>query len=173
MKYADIIANDIVNGENVSVSLFVQGCHKHCPGCFNQETWNFDSGKDIYIYDLIDKIKELLVANGVQRNFSILGGEPFAPENRTIVAHITHLIREAFPDIKIWIWTGYTFEELEMEHSPHIDETLVYADVLVDGPYIESERDLSLPYRGSRNQRIIKLDNFSKLRYNILKEKEL
>jgi len=157
MRYADIIANDVVNGEGISVSLFVQGCHKHCPGCFNQETWDFNGGKEIYSLDLLNQILNLLQANGIERNFSILGGEPFIEENLIEVATFIQIIRDVHPNIKIWVWTGYTIEELQAMNNSYINEILDNINVLVDGPYIEAERDLSLPHCGSRNQRVIKL----------------
>jgi len=157
MRYADIIANDVVNGEGISVSLFVQGCHKHCPGCFNQETWDFNGGKEIYSLDLLNQILNLLQANGIERNFSILGGEPFIEENLIEVATFIQVIRDVHPNIKIWVWTGYTIEELQAMNNSYINEILDNINVLVDGPYIEAERDLSLPHCGSRNQRVIKL----------------
>ncbi|MCC8068695.1 MAG: anaerobic ribonucleoside-triphosphate reductase activating protein [Ruminococcus sp.] len=157
MRYADIIANDVVNGEGVSVSLFVQGCHKHCPGCFNSETWDFNGGKEIYSLDLLNQILNLLQANGIKRNFSILGGEPFAEENLIEVATFIQVIRDVHPNIKIWVWTGYTIEELQAMNNSYVNEILDNINVLVDGPYIEAERDPSLPHCGSRNQRVIKL----------------
>ena len=157
MRYADIIANDVVNGEGVSVSLFVQGCHKHCPGCFNSETWDFNGGKEIYSLDLLNQILNLLQANGIERNFSVLGGEPFVEENLIEVATFIQVIRDVHPNIKIWVWTGYTIEELQAMNNSYVNEILDNINVLVDGPYIEAERDLSLPHCGSRNQRVIKL----------------
>ena len=157
MRFADIIENDVVNGEGVCVSLFMQGCEKHCSGCFNPDTWDFEGGKEVSSFDLANYIIELLNTNGVQRNFSILGGEPLHPKNRQETLFIIQIIRHVYPDIKIWIWTGYTIEELKAMNDKVINEILDNINVLIDGPYIEAKRDLSLPYCGSYNQRIIKI----------------
>lgn len=157
MRYAGIIENDVVNGEGVCVSLFTQGCHLRCKGCFNQETWDFKGGIEEDTKLLTYKIMCLIQKNGIQRNFSILGGEPLCLENRTSIGFIVKHIRKRFPDIKIFLWTGYIIEDLIKKNDLYINEILKATDYLIDGPYIEKERDITLKWRGSRNQRIINL----------------
>lgn len=148
MKYAQIRKMDISNGEGIGVSLFVQGCRFACKNCFNQETWDFNGGKEFtlndysYLFSLCNKpyIKRL----------SILGGEPLAPENITDVTIISQLFKEQFPDKKLWIWTGYTFEDYVKDK-----EITKYADMIVDGRFIEELKDFNLKFKGSSNQRII------------------
>lgn len=155
-KYAGLIKNDIANGEGVCVSYWVQGCPHHCPGCHNPETWDFDGGLE-QPWDLLKQIKEAIRANGIQRNFSILGGEPLCPENIYQTETIVCYIRDMFPDIKIFLWTGYTLEELkEYSFAREARAILDKIDVLIDGPYIEEQRDITLKLRGSRNQKIRK-----------------
>ena len=112
MRYANLITEDCVNGEGVCVSLFMQGCHFHCPECHNPETWDFNGGKEVSIDDLIAAIVTAISKNKIQRNFSILGGEPLAPENIHNTATIVQAVRLVYPNIKIFIWTGYEPEEL-------------------------------------------------------------
>ena len=156
MNYAGLIENDIVNGEDVCVSFFVQGCPHHCPGCFNPETWDFDGGKPIP-KDLLLQIENALTANGIKRNFSILGGEPLCEENLTFVYMLIRAIRKDFPDIKIYLWTGYTYEELAKANDVRINNIFADIDYLIDGPFIQEKKDLTLKLRGSSNQRIINM----------------
>lgn len=156
MRYATIIPNDISNGEGICVSLFTQGCPHHCKGCFNPETWNFDEGKP-YTFKEIDTIIQLINKNGIQRNFCILGGEPFAVQNLNMLFHTIKEIRKVYPKIKIYAWTGYTLEHLQQNELMKL--ILNQIDVLIDGPFIEEEKDLSLRLRGSRNQHIYKKIN--------------
>lgn len=155
MKYAGIIENDVVNGEGVCVSLFTQGCPHRCKGCFNPETWNFNGGIEIDVKVLTVDIINLLQKNNIQRNFSILGGEPLCLENRMEVDFIIKHVKERFPDIKIFLWTGYAIEELIQKNDLYINEVLKSIDYLIEGPYIEEERDITLKWRGSKNQRIL------------------
>ena len=157
MKYAGIIENDVVNGEGVCVSLFTQGCPHRCKGCFNSETWDAEGGIEIDEDELIQKIITAIKKNGIQRNFSILGGEPLAPYNVVDVHHIIYEVKKQFPDIKIFIWTGYEVEELiEYSHtSSSLRAILSNIDALIVGRYIEAERDITLKWRGSKNQRIL------------------
>lgn len=160
MRYADIIANDVVNGHGVCVSLFTQGCNRHCHGCFNQETWNYNGGHKIEVSKLASTIVNLISKNGIQRNFSILGGEPLSPINRENINSIIKYVRFIYPTIEIWIWTGYTLNELQQirQYDKDINEILLLENAtLIDGPFIEVEKDLSLPHRGSRNQNIYQL----------------
>lgn len=155
MRYAYIMPNDVVNGQKVCVSLFVQGCPHHCPGCFNQEQWDYNGGQE-YTRETEKEIIKMLAANGVQRNFSILGGEPLCPENRRGVYLTITEVRKFYPDVKVFIWTGYTLEELEAENDIIINDILSQIDVLIDGRFVQEKLDLTLPLRGSSNQRILK-----------------
>ena len=158
-RYNAIIPNDVVNGHGVCVSLFTQGCPHHCPGCFNEETWDFRGGQP-YIPEVKWNIIKAISANNITRNFSILGGEPLAPQNIDMVWEIVDAVRHAYPDIEITLWTGYTYKELMVQPSENLLNILNNIDILVDGPFIEEEKDLSLQLRGSRNQHIwIKKDN--------------
>ena len=156
MRYAGIITNDFSAAPGVCVSFFTQGCPHHCPGCQNPETWSFDGGKE-FEGDTISKICEALVANGIQRNLCIMGGEPLCPENQFLTLLICKNIKEKFPDIKIYIWTGYTIEELlkQTTNEKRINQILELTYAIVDGRYIEAERDITLPMRGSKNQRVL------------------
>lgn len=157
MKYAGLMENDIVDGEGVCVSLWTQGCPHHCPGCHNPETWDFEGGYEVPD-DIRGEIVKAISANGITRNFSILGGEPLCEENLDFVLNIITSVRTAYPNIKIYIWTGYTFEELISKEDSRIFKILKQANYLIDGPYIDELRDITLPLRGSSNQNIIKLD---------------
>ena len=153
MRYANLITEDCVNGEGVCVSLFMQGCHFHCPGCHNPETWDFNGGREVDIDDLIAAIVTAISRNKIQRNFSILGGEPLAPENIHNTAIIIQAVRLVYPDIKIFVWTGYELDELpENNDMQKIKENI---NKLITGRFKIEERDVSLPLRGSRNQQII------------------
>lgn len=158
-RYNAIIPNDVVNGHGVCVSLFTQGCPHHCPGCFNEETWDFRGGQP-YTPEVKWNIIKAISANNITRNFSILGGEPLAPQNIDMVWEIVDAVRHAYPDIEITLWTGYIYKELMVQPSENLLNILNNIDILVDGPFIEEEKDLSLQLRGSRNQHIwIKKDN--------------
>lgn len=156
MKYATIKDNDIANGPGVGVSVFLQGCERHCEGCFNPETWDFEGGQE-FTQDTLKHIINALTANGIKRHLSILGGEPLHPNNLFLTQLIISTVKQELPETKIYIWTGYTIEELRKSTSKALQYILSTADVLIDGPYIEAERDITLPMRGSRNQRIIPL----------------
>lgn len=155
MRLAGMNKNDFANGHGVCVSLFVQGCPHHCPGCHNPETWNFDGGVATPS-DIRGQIIKAISANGIERNFSVLGGEPLCEANVAEVDNIITGVRSAYPDIKIYVWTGYYLSELLAQENPHIKNILNHIDVLIDGRYVESERDITLDLRGSRNQRILK-----------------
>jgi anaerobic ribonucleoside-triphosphate reductase activating protein len=156
MKYSGIIFNDVAAAPGLCVTLFTQGCPHHCPGCHNPETWDFEGGQDFTISTL-QSIIDGLTAQGVQRNFCVMGGEPLCYENSYLTAAVVTAVKQQVPDAKIYVWTGYTYERLLEIDCPHINTVLKLADVLIDGPYIEAERDITLPMRGSRNQRIIDL----------------
>lgn len=153
-RYAKIMTNDIVDGTDVCVSLWMQGCPIKCQGCHNSSIWDFNGGYEIPT-DIRGHIIKAICANGIIRNFSVLGGEPLCQENVQDVDDIISGVRIAYPEIKIFLWTGYTLEQLKEQKNKHIDNILSNIDVLIDGPYIESLRDITLELRGSANQRIL------------------
>lgn len=158
MNYAKIDVNDITNGEGVCVSLWVQGCIIHCPGCHNSSLWGFDGGTP-FTEDTLNEIFTALSANGVQRNFSVLGGEPLAPQNISSMANVVKKVHEHYPNIKIYLWSGYTFDYLREQILPNdygfaLQAIFQNINYLIDGPYIAAERDITLKLRGSRNQHI-------------------
>ena len=155
MRIAGINKNDVVNGEGICVALFTQGCPFHCKGCFNPETWDYDGGKEVPISDLISNIEAAIAANGVPRNFSILGGEPLIERNLEELKILLSTVKKDFPHITIFLWTGFTIEELTSAQK----EVTQYIDVLIDGQYNEKLRDVSLHLRGSSNQRIFRTNN--------------
>ena len=148
MNYGGIIKNDIANGPGVRVSLFVSGCRNHCPGCFQPETWDFDYGEP-FTKKTEKEIMEALRPSWIQ-GLSILGGDPMEPENRRALLPLLKRIRVFLPEKDVWLYTGYVYETLTDA------EILKWVDVVVDGPFIEAEKDISLSFRGSRNQRIIR-----------------
>lgn len=156
MRYAGIIENDFVNGEGVCVSFWTQGCPFRCPGCHNPQTWDFNGGIDAEEDSLIEHILESLNANGVQRNLSILGGEPLCEENADFIELLTYWVRVHYPNIKIYLWTGYTLEQLRERAltNPLINNILERVDMLAAGPFILAERDITLPFVGSKNQKV-------------------
>ncbi len=155
MRIAGINKNDVVNGEGICVALFTQGCPFHCKGCFNPETWDYNGGKEVPISDLISNIEAAIAANGVPRNFSILGGEPLIERNLEELKILLSTVKKDFPHITIFLWTGFTIEELTSAQK----EVTQYIDVLIDGQYNEKLRDVSLHLRGSSNQRIFRANN--------------
>ena len=157
MRLAGLNKNDFTDGGGVCVSLWVQGCPHHCPECFNPETWDFEGGQPTPA-DLKGQIVKAICANGIERNFSILGGEPLCDENLDGVLTIITAVRTAYPNIKIYIWSGYTFAELLNKKDKRINQILKQANYLIDGRYEKDLRDITLPLRGSSNQKIIELD---------------
>lgn len=123
MKYAGLNCNDFADGENVCVSLWTQGCPFKCPGCHNPETWDFNGGYEIPV-DIRGQIIKAISANGIMRNFSVLGGEPLCDKNLDFVLSIISAVRVAYPNIKIYIWSGYTFQELLERHDERIIKIL-------------------------------------------------
>lgn len=156
MRYAGIIYNDFAAAPGVSLSFFTQGCPHKCKGCHNPETWDFNGGKE-FTNETLSSIIEGLKKNGIKRTLCILGGEPLCPENQFLTNLVISTVKQELPNTKIYIWTGYTYEELQKHSNSHLTSILENTDVLIDGPYIEAERDITLPLRGSRNQRIINL----------------
>ena len=153
-RYAGLITNDFANGTGTCVSFWAQGCPHHCPSCQNPETWDFQGGKEVPT-DIRGQIIKAICANGIIRNFSVLGGEPLCDENLDEVDKIITGVRTAYPQIKIFVWTGYILEELKEKKNDKINHILSQIDVLIDGPFIQAERDITLELRGSRNQRIL------------------
>lgn len=152
MRVAGIIENDIVDcDDGFAVSLWTVGCPHHCKGCHNQNLWDYGAGQDIPIKTVINEIKEKINKNGVMRNFSVLGGEPLDPKNVKDVDEVLKEVRAAYPNIKIYLWTGYTFEELEKRTD--VSGALRNVDVLIEGRFVE-ELKQNLPLRGSSNQRV-------------------
>lgn len=149
MKYAGLIKNDIVNGEGVCVSFWTQGCPFKCKGCHNPQTWDFDGGENLPS-DYKGQIVKAISDNGITRNFSILGGEPLCEQNIRLVKEILLIVKAAYPHIKIFLWTGYELEDIKD------NAILEKVDVLITGPYIEEQRDITLPLRGSHNQKILR-----------------
>lgn len=147
MNYGRINKTDIANGPGVRVSLFVSGCRNRCKGCFQPETWDFNYGQEFTLKTFIE-IDNALDPDYID-GLTILGGDPFEPENIEIVTAICESIREVNPLKTIWIYTGYLYEDLKNL------EIMRYIDVLVDGPFIEDLKNISLQFRGSSNQRII------------------
>lgn len=159
MKYNSINTCECTNGLGWGVSLFTQGCPIHCKGCFNPETWDFNGGKFL-TGNVESKIYKALKPDYITR-FSVLGGEPLIESNLQQLNYILCTIKSNWHDMKIWIWTGYTWDEIqEMRKHLHPDKLFVtfkYADYLVCGPFIEEQKTLTLPWRGSSNQQVIDL----------------
>lgn len=156
MRYAGLIKNDTAAAPGMCVTFFVQGCPLRCPGCHNKDSWDYDGGME-FTPQVLDEIIEALTANNIERNLCIMGGEPLCDNNAFLTALVIEEVKKVLPDIKVYIWSGYTYEKLLENCHPQVQTVLQKADVLIDGPYIEAERDISLPMRGSRNQRIIDL----------------
>ena len=151
MNYAGIKKTDVANGPGVRVSLFVSGCRHHCKGCFNSETWDFSYGAP-FDEAVMDEIMESLEPEYIE-GFTVLGGEPFEPENRGTVLEVIKKVRERHPDMSIWCYSGFLFEDLrETETAKDI---LSLINVLVDGKFVEEKKNLRLKFRGSENQRLI------------------
>lgn len=154
MNYADIRPIDVANGPGIRVSLFVSGCTHACPGCFNPEAWDFGYGQP-FTKDEEDAILTHL-ARPYVKGLSLLGGEPFHPSNQAAVLALVKRVREAYPGKDIWCYTGYLYEDLLAgKVGEHSRELLEQLDVLVDGPFVLEQKELSLRFRGSANQRLI------------------
>ena len=151
VRYAGLDKNDIVNGKGFNVSFWTQYCPHKCKGCHNPETWAKDGGTLIEYNQLLQEIIEAIKANGIIRNFSILGGEPLCEENIYLVNSLIKDIKKIYPNILIYCWTGYNFEEIKEKYK----ETLENIDILIDGKFILEKRDVTLKLRGSSNQRLI------------------
>ena len=156
MKYANINFNDMCAAPGISVSVYLQGCPHHCKGCHNPETWDFGGGRE-FTFETMQSIIKGLSANGIKRSLAIMGGEPLCEANSFLTLMIIEEVKRHLPDVKIYIWSGYTYDALKKSSNTHILQSLQLADCLIDGPYIEELRDITLPMRGSSNQNIIYL----------------
>ena len=159
--YYSVIKNcDIANGPGVRVVLFVSGCRHHCPGCFQPQTWDFEYGQP-FTEETEQYLLELLSPSYIN-GLTLLGGEPFEPENQRVLVPFLRRVRAAYPEKNIWSFSGFTYEELTTDGThPRCevtDEFLSLLDVLVDGRFVEELKDISLRFRGSRNQRLIDLN---------------
>lgn len=132
MRYAGIIYNDFSAAPGVSLSFFTQGCHFRCKGCHNPETWDFNGGRK-FTSETLDLIISGLQDNGINRNLCIMGGEPLALENLKVTTTVIKEVKEKLPNIKIYLWTGYKYDDLKLEMQNYLKENI---DVLIDGPYI-------------------------------------
>ena len=157
MNYGEIKNYDIANGEGVRVSLFVSGCTHHCKNCFNPEAWSFEYGKP-FTKETEDYIIECLSPDYID-GLSLLGGEPFEPQNQEVLLPFLRRVRNELPDKTIWCYSGYLFDRELLSESrarcEFTDEMLSLIDVLVDGEFVQDLYDISLAFRGSSNQRII------------------
>lgn len=175
MNYMKIVPCDIANGPGVRVTLFCAGCNHHCPGCQNPTTWDPNGGQP-FTDETLDKIVNLLRPDYIQ-GLTLTGGDPLYPENREMICKILIRVRHEFEGNKdIWMWTGYIWEELIQQAAEELKYQTIPTtvtiirniNVLVDGPYIESKRDISLPYMGSSNQRVIGCNKSFALRRPVL-----
>ena len=154
MNYAQLRPIDVANGPGVRVSLFVSGCTHACPGCFNPEAWDFGYGQP-FTQTEAEQVLDAL-AKPYVKGLSLLGGEPFHPRNQKTVLDLVRQVRERFPNKDVWCYTGYLYEDLLADRVGEYGRALLeQLDVLVDGPFIEAQKDLTLRFRGSANQRII------------------
>ena len=173
MNYADIKRYDVANGPGVRVSVFVSGCTHRCPGCFNEEAWDFNFGKP-FTQETIDYIIDLLKPD-FYKGITFLGGEPLEHVNQQGLLPLARKIREVYPEKSIWCFTGYDFEKdvlgRMINECPETKELLSYIDVLVDGEFIEAQKDLSLVFKGSANQRHILVQESMKSGSLVLWEK--
>ncbi len=157
MYYGEIKNYDIANGLGVRVSLFVSGCTNRCEGCFQPQTWDFSFGKEFTV-QTEDQIIEMLAPSYIN-GLSVLGGEPFEPENQKVLLPFLKKVKSTFPEKDIWVYSGFTFEELTTDGSycktAHTGDMLSLVDTLIDGRFVLALKDISLQFRGSSNQRIL------------------
>ena len=154
MRYAKIKTNDTANIQGISVSVYLQGCPYHCRGCFNPETWDFMGGQEFTI-ETLHTIIAALTDNNIHRDLCILGGEPLCQDNLFLTYMIVDTVLKEVPNTKIYIWTGNTIENLQKDDNPKMKEILNKIHCLIDGPYIDELRDITLHMRGSSNQRVL------------------
>lgn len=165
MRYSGVIYNDITAAPGLSVTFFTQGCPHACPFCHNPDTWDFEGGKE-FTSDVLDSIVDNIKSEGILRNLCIMGGEPLCEENQFLTLLVINEVKKLYPDVPVYIWTGYTYEELMIRKDYRLEQILNLTDYIIDGPYIDSLRDITLNMRGSSNQRIINLheiDNTKKI----------
>ena len=159
MNYATIKPFDVANGPGVRVSLFVSGCTHRCKGCFNEEAWDFSYGEE-FTSESLDRILKAMKPDYI-KGFSLLGGEPFEPRNQVVLADVLEKIKEAYPEKNIWCYTGYTYDKDlttgRLCDKNITDKMLRNIDILVDGKFVEELKNLKLRFKGSENQRIIKV----------------
>lgn len=168
MNYMKIKRTDVANGPGVRVSIFVSGCNIHCAGCFNKETWPFDAG-DIFDDKAMNKLIEYLSPDYIE-GLSILGGEPLDIHNIDEVWRIIDTVKKTYPDKSIWVYTGYSIDRVINDglYLYPLGKIIMSVDVIVDGAFVQSERDLTLRFKGSRNQRIIDIPKSMKARDVVL-----
>lgn len=157
MHYGNIKNYDIADGEGVRVTLFCSGCTNRCEGCFQPETWDFCYGKE-YTKETEDQLIQMLTNPNIQ-GLTLLGGDPFEPSNQRTLITLLRRVKQELPLKDVWAYTGFVYEqdllEGQRKHTEVTDEMLSYIDVLVDGPFVIDEKDISLYFRGSTNQRVI------------------
>ncbi len=157
MRFSKIKDNDIANGLGITMSFWTQGCPHKCKGCFNKETWEYNSGKE-FTHEDLNYILTNINKNNINRDFSILGGEPLCPENVEGVINLCKEFKYNYPEKIIYLWTGYTIEKFNSIQKQILD----YIDVLVDGKFEEDKKNLSIKLRGSYNQRVIDVKSYLK-----------
>lgn len=153
MNYCTVYKADMINGKGVRVTLFVSGCSHHCPGCFNQKAWNEEYGKP-YTQETEDAILEYMKAPYID-GITFLGGEPMDPSHQEYIWKLVYRVKAEHPDKNIWLYSGYTLDELRSMNTPFVKNILDNIDVLVDGRFVQALKDPDIPFRGSSNQRII------------------
>ena len=157
MHYGNIKNYDIADGEGVRVTLFCSGCTNRCEGCFQPETWDFCYGKE-YTKETEDQLIQMLTNPNIQ-GLTLLGGDTFEPSNQRTLITLLRRVKQELPTKDVWAYTGFVYEqdllEGQRKHTEVTDEMLSYIDVLVDGPFVIDEKDISLYFRGSTNQRVI------------------
>lgn len=172
MYFSAIKYNDIANGLGVRTVLFVSGCRNHCRGCFQPETWNFKNG-NLFDRQAEDAIIQSLAPSYI-KGLTLLGGDPFEPENQEGLIDFVRRVKRECRDKDIWAYTGYILDEDLIpggkKHTEVTDELLSYIDVLVDGPFVEEKKSLSLKFKGSSNQRVIDMNSFRMM--GVIKELE-
>ena len=156
MNYATIKNNDIANGPGVRVSLFVSGCTHQCPGCFNEEAWDFAYGKP-FTQETVESILKMLEPPHI-KGLTLLGGEPFEPQNQPEIVKLLRQVKKIYPEKSVWAFSGYLFDDIlsgKLGPKEIAQEYLQYLEVLVDGPFVIAQKDMTLRFRGSANQRLI------------------
>ena len=159
MYYGNIKKYDVADGEGVRVTLFISGCRIHCPGCFQPETWDFRYGQE-YTGETQKEVLDAMDSEFIA-GLTVLGGEPFEPENQRVIVKLMKAAKERYPEKNIWCWSGYLYDrDLQpggRKYTEVTDEMLSYIDILVDGPFMLAKKNLALSFRGSENQRVIDL----------------